>query len=357
MPNAKRYRSSLTIAATLTALAATPLLPTATAKTGPPPPPRTTNTQSSPTQHHAHVSTAYELPGDRAYPEGIAADPRTGDVYVGSYATGAVYKATPGKRAAEVFLPAGTDGRKTANGLKVDRSGRLWVTDSTAGVAVYDLRSRALIARFDVPGTPGGEPRMVNDVTIAADGTAYLTDSFRAVIYRVTPAQLEKTARHEGRRGELTAHLDLSGALEPQPAGTFTLNGLVADPTDPTGRRLFTVDMTGGDLYRVDTASGEIRKVTLHGGDLTNGDGLELRGSTLWAVHNTTNSITRWRLTDGGAAARLERRVTDEALQIPTTLVRSHGRTLVVRSQFDKGGPMGPGTPTTPFTVAAVDGI
>ncbi|MGW3666617.1 hypothetical protein [Streptomyces sp. NPDC005141] len=45
------------------------------------------------------------------------------------------------------------------------------------------------------------------------------------------------------------------------------------------------------------------------------------------------------------------------ALRIPTTLVRRRGRTLVVRSQFDKGGPMGPGTPETPFTVAWVHGI
>ncbi|MGH4034002.1 SMP-30/gluconolactonase/LRE family protein [Actinomycetota bacterium Odt1-20B] len=303
-------------------------------------------------QPHAHVSTAYELPGDRVYPEGIATDPRTGDVYVGSYTTGAVYKATPGHHRAEVFLPAGTDGRNTANGLRADRAGRLWVTDSTSGVSVYDLRSRTLLARFDVPG-PADAPRMVNDVAITPDGTAYLTDSSRAVIYRVTPRQLADASAH-GRRGELTVGHDLSATIAPHPADAYTLNGIVADPS---GRYLLTVDMTGGDLYRVDLTTGAVREVAARGGDFTNGDGMELRGHTLWVVQNRDNTVARWRLGGDGTTARLEREVTDPALQVPTTIAHSGGHALVVRSQFDKGGPMGPGTPTTPFTVADVDGI
>ncbi|MFF4351687.1 SMP-30/gluconolactonase/LRE family protein [Streptomyces sp. NPDC001530] len=294
------------------------------------------------------ISTAVELPGDRVYPEGIAVDPRTGDLYVGSYTTGAVYRATPGRRTAEVFLPAGTDGRTTANGLKVDRAGRLWVTDSTSGVDVYDLRTRALLARFDAPGDA---PRFVNDLAITADGSAYLTDSVREVVYRVTPAELARATAHGGRAALTTAY-DFSRVVAPHPSGTYTLNGIVAGD-----RCLFTVDMTGGDLYRIDLPTGDIRQVALFGGDLVNSDGLELVGGTLWATLNRTNTVTRWRLSADGTAARLERSVTDAALQIPTTLVRHGGRTLVVRSQFDKGGPMGPGTPETPFTVAWVHGI
>ncbi|MEU1037576.1 SMP-30/gluconolactonase/LRE family protein [Streptomyces sp. NPDC005551] len=325
-----------------TFLTAAALTVAATAVTAPPAAGAATRTAP------ARVTTAFELPGDRVYPEGIAADPRTGDLYVGSYATGAVYRATPGRRSAEVFLPGGTDGRTTANGLKADRAGRLWVTDSTSGVDVYDLRTRALLARFDVPGDA---PRFVNDLAITPDGSAYLTDSVREVIYRVTPAELARTAAHGGRSALTTAY-DLSGVLAPHPPGTFTLNGVVA-----TGHYLLTVDMTAGALHRVDLATGAIRPVTLSGGDLVNGDGLELVRGTLWAAHNATDTITRWRLSHDGTAARLERRVTDSALCIPTTLVRHGGRTLVVRSQFDKGGPMGPGTPRTPFTVARVHGI
>jgi sugar lactone lactonase YvrE len=91
---------------------------------------------------HPHVSTAFTLPDDRAYPEGIAVDPRTGDAYAGSFTTGAIYRAAAGSRTADVFLPAGADGRTTANGLKADRAGRLWVTDHITGIDVYDLRDR-----------------------------------------------------------------------------------------------------------------------------------------------------------------------------------------------------------------------
>ncbi|KUN08668.1 superoxide dismutase [Streptomyces yokosukanensis] len=294
------------------------------------------------------VRTAFTLPDDRAYPEGIALDPRTGDAYVGSFTTGAVYRAAAGSRAAEVFLAAGTDGRTTANGLKADRAGRLWVIDHTAGIDVYDLRDRSLLARFEAPQ---GDQHFLNDLAITADGTAYVTDSVRPLIYRITPADL---ARAHGGRAPLTAHVDLGRAVPPHGPDAYTLNGIVADPT---GHRLFVVDMTGGGLYRVDAADGSVRQVTLHGGDLVHGDGLELSHRTLWAAHNTSNTLTRWHLSPDGTEAHLSRTLTDPALQIPTTLAHTPHGLLVVRSQFDKGGPMGQGTPTTPFTVARVTGM
>ncbi|MFD8391542.1 SMP-30/gluconolactonase/LRE family protein [Streptomyces sp. NPDC059680] len=318
-------RTFLTGAAAATvALAA----PRATAATGP------------------RISTAFTLPDDRAYPEGIALDPRTGDAYVGSFTTGAIYRAAAGSRAAGVFLPAGADGRTTANGLKADRAGRLWVIDHTAGIDVYDLRDRSLLARFQVPQ---GDPHFINDLVIGADGTAYATDSVRPVIYRVTPAEVAR-----GGSAPLAAHFDLSGAVPRHSPNAYTLNGIAADPT---GRLLFAVDMTGGGLYRVDVTDGSVRQVALYGGDLVNGDGLELSHRTLWAAHNRTNALTRWHLSPDGTEAHLTRTLTTPDLQIPTTLAHTHHGLLVVRSQFDKGGPMGPGTPTTPFTVARVTGI
>ncbi|MBG0814482.1 SMP-30/gluconolactonase/LRE family protein [Planomonospora sp. ID82291] len=303
---------------------------------------------TAPAEARVRISTAHELPGDRVYPEGVAVDPRTGDLYAGSFADGTVFTMTPGRRTARVFLPAGADGRDTANGLKVDRAGRLWVTDSTAGVSVYDTRSRRLLARFEVPGE---EPRFVNDLALTPDGSAYLTDSVRAVVYRVTPAQLSRAA---GGTATLTPRFDLTGVLDPREPGAFSLNGIVADPS---GRHLLTADMVGGDLYRLDPASGAVARVALHGGDLLNADGLELQDGRLWAVHNTDHAISRWRVAADGSAARMERRVADEALRLPTTLVRVRGTLYVVRSQFDRGGPLGEGTPRRPFTIASVRGL
>ncbi|MEV7522372.1 SMP-30/gluconolactonase/LRE family protein [Streptomyces sp. NPDC091371] len=302
---------------------------------------------AAPPSADTRISTAFSIPGGKVYPEGIATDSRTHTVYVGSYADGTVYRARPGRTEAEVFLPAGTDGRHTANGLRVDARGRLWVTDSTAGVSVYDTATGSRLAHFEVAGDA---PRFVNDLTITPDGAAYLTDSIRGVIYRVTPGQLAAGS------GPLTAAYDLSPALRPRPAGGFSLNGIVADRA---GRHLLTVDMPEGDLYRVDLATGAVSRVDLGGRDMKAADGLDLApDGTLRVAHNTTNTLTRWHLTADGTRARLTRTVTDPSLQIPTTLTHTRGRTLVVRSQFDKGGPLTPstGTPTT-FTVASVRGL
>ncbi|MFI5861850.1 superoxide dismutase [Streptomyces sp. NPDC051546] len=100
--------------------------------------------------------------------------------------------------------------------------------------------------------------------------------------------------------------------------------------------------------------------MALTGGDLKTADGLDLApGGVLRAARNTRNTLSRWQVSADGARARLVRTLTDPSLQIPTTLARVPGRTLVVRSQFDKeGGPMpsADGAPTA-FTVAAVRGF
>ncbi|MFJ6794605.1 SMP-30/gluconolactonase/LRE family protein [Streptomyces sp. NPDC091268] len=310
------------------------------------------------------VSTAFTLPGAKVFPEGIAADPRTRTVYVGSYADGTVYRARPGRADAEVFLPAGRDGRHTANGLRVDARGRLWVVDSTRGVSVYDQATGNRLAHFEVadpagPADPSApaRPLFVNDLAITPDGTAYLTDSVRAVVYRVTPDQLATGS------GPLLPAYDLSGHLSPAPAGSFSLNGITADRA---GRYLLTVDMTAGDLFRIDLGTGAISRVALEGGgsspggSLVHADGLDLApDGTLRVALNTVNTLSSWRLTPDGTRARLTRTLTDPSLQIPTTLVHTPGRTLVVRSQFDrKGGVMPPGTqPPTPFTIASITGL
>ena len=305
-----------------------------------------------PGQARIRISTAYALPGDRVYPEGITTDPYTGALYAGSFHDGTIFKMTPGRRVAAEFLPAGADGRTAALGLKIDRARRLWAVDANAGVAVYDIPSRHLLARFDVPGNGA---RLVNDLAIAPDGSAYITDSLRSVVYRVTPRQLAR-ARERGGRAPLTPAFDLAGVLEPHEPGNTTLNGIVADSA---GRYLLTVDMAGGDLYRIGLSSGEVRKVALRGGDVWQGDGMELRHGKLWVAHPIpdANAISRWRITPSGRTATMELRIVDQTLQLPTTLLRENGRLYVVRSQFDKGGPVGPGTPHIPFTIAVVRGI
>src|SRR5262249_3066905 len=81
-----------------------------------------------------------------------------------------------------VFLPGGGDSRTVALGMKVGRHNRLYVAGGPLGqIFVYDITSRALIAKF----TTGVSPTFINDVTIAPNGDAYFTDSFSPFLYRV----------------------------------------------------------------------------------------------------------------------------------------------------------------------------
>ncbi|OJF84079.1 hypothetical protein NS14008_07310 [Nocardia seriolae] len=241
------------------------------------------------------VRGAYELP-DRAYPESIAVDPRTGDIYASSFRTGTVYRGRPGTTAAETFLPAGADGRTTANGVKVDANGRLWVIDHV-----------------------------------------------RNVVYRVGAEQLADALAHGGQGGTLRDYADLGATKDPAARNPMTLNGIAADDA---GEYLIVADMTDGDLYRVTTEPQPVvHRVTLTGGDALDADGLELHADTLWVVHNKGNAVSRWQLTADGTKAEPRHRVTDPALDIPTAIAHTGDRALITVSQFDKNGPYGTGTP------------
>lgn len=214
---------------------------------------------------------------------------------------------------------------------------------------MYDTGTRARLASFELPE---GQP-FVNDLTITPDGSVYLTDSVAPVVYRITAAELTDAMAHGGK-GELRPFADLGSAKDPAAQSPTLLNGIVSDPA---GRYLLVVDMGTGKLYRITLdADRSITEVTQHGGTMINGDGLEMRGDTLWVVQNKDNTVSRWQISDNGANATRQQRITDAALAIPTTIAHAGDRALVVISQFDRGGPMGAGTPG-PFTVAAIDGI
>jgi hypothetical protein len=66
---------------------------------------------------------------------------------------------------AEQFFPAGADGRTAALGMKIDQSRPLWAIDAQDGVAGYDLRSRRLLARFDVTGEEAHDASPLKAVT------------------------------------------------------------------------------------------------------------------------------------------------------------------------------------------------
>ncbi len=284
----------------------------------------------------------YELPPDGVYPEGVAVNRRIGTLYVGSATTGAVYRGTLDNPALSLFLPAGADGRVSALGLKIDRFGRLLIAGGASGkVWVHDSQSGALLFTFSANFAPG--TGILNDIAITPQGDVYVTDSFSPTLWRIPAAAL-------GRRAPATGTLEAIelGAPYQQQAG-FNVNGIV--PTFD-GRFLVFVQSNTGKLFRMTLSTRAIIEVDLRGGSMLNADGLELLGNRLYAI--ASGALVELRLSDRFTTASIVSQRVDSSFAFPTTLAIARGRALVVNSQFDRGGPVGPGTPVFPFTVSSI---
>jgi Cu-Zn family superoxide dismutase len=160
------------------------------------------------------------------------------------------------------------------------------------------------------------------------------------VIYRVAP---------NGNGGyTLERWLPLAGTAIEYKAG-FNLNGIVVSPSD---KYLFTVQSNTGTLYRIDIATKQVVPLDVGGATFAGGDGLWMRGNTLYVLQNQREVITEIRVQPNQARGTVMGETTDPSFMFPTSLVGARGRLLVVNSQFDKRGPGL--TPVLPFTVSVV---
>jgi sugar lactone lactonase YvrE len=291
----------------------------------------------------------YLLPDDARYPEGIAADNKSGTFYVSSFADGSIYRGDVRKEDVKRFLAGGQDGRMQAIGLTLAEEGRLYVAGGGTGkVFIYETSSNNpdLIRSFSTQGASG----FLNDVTVnPRSGDTYITDSFVPILWRV-PAD---AVTDDSPEGQLDPWLDLSRTAIQYKEG-FNLNGIVATPD---GRYLLTVQSNTGNLYRIDTQTEQVTPVELGGAKLTNGDGLVLTDNTLYVIRNqgVITKITLDKNFKSGDVAEEDTSVPFPE-DFPTTGALVGGRLLVVNSQFNtEGGPVGGTTPPEiPFTVSAM---
>ncbi len=123
-----------------------------------------------------------------------------GTVYFGSMAKGTIYRALPGASQAEPWILASSAGLTRVLGvLADDRTGTLWVcqnaTDGRGGAPVtgqtalrsFDLKTGAPKGTYPFPPDPG----ICNDIAVSADGTAYVSESFRGRVHRLKPGAHE----------------------------------------------------------------------------------------------------------------------------------------------------------------------
>lgn len=250
-------------------------------------------------------------------PEGIEAG-NGNTVYVGSVGNGAVWVANV-RTGAGRPLVQGAPNERSATGIEYDR-GRLWVGGARFGnVLVYSARSGQLLRQIQL--ATGSGATFVNDL-VTTPRAVYLTDSQRPVLYKVALSQ-------RGAPGAVTA-IQLSGDYQ-HLAGQFNLNGIVATPG---GRTLIAVQSAARKLYRINPQSGVAKLIDLGGYDLSNGDGLLLRGRTLWVTQNRDNRVAVFELSPDLTKATLLRTITDPGnLDVPT-IDRVGRRLYVVNARF-----------------------
>ncbi|MGW4324354.1 SMP-30/gluconolactonase/LRE family protein [Nocardia sp. NPDC004573] len=285
------------------------------------------------TAHRPDPRTTIELPAG-FQPEGIAIGP--GPVaYFGSRADGSIYRADLMTGRGGILGPGpGTP----ALGLRIDHRARLFVAGGTGGDArVVDADTGTVLVRYQL-GTP--PDTFVNDVVLTPTG-AWFTDSRAPVLYHLPI----------GDDGVLppppaVVRRPLTGDIRHEP-GAINANGIVRTP-DGTG--LIVMQSVTGRLFRVDPATGVTRQVDLGGETLPNGDGLLLRGRTLFVVQNRSNAIAVVSLDPAGTAGTVEQRVTDPRFDVPTTVAMFGDRLYLPNARYTT-----PPAPDTSYDSVAID--
>ena len=132
-------------------------------------------------------------------PEGVEYDMANERLLTGSLAEGSIYQLHNDGRMSEVVIDAelvssvGIEVDETRNRLLVANSDRSVFESGGTGQAklgVYNLATTERIAMIDLAATVGDVPEapthFANDVAVADNGTAYITDTRMNVIYEVT---------------------------------------------------------------------------------------------------------------------------------------------------------------------------
>ncbi len=160
-----------------------------------------------------------------------------------------------------------------------------------------------------------------NDVTVDAQGNAYVTDSFSNLIYKVDP------------QNNATVFFEDAARLGPQAPGTFGFNGIVFHPDG----YLLVVKSDEGAIYKVplNNPAGYAKVTTPQGLSLVGADGLLLQdNTTLQVVTNDQAKVLRLATTDGFASATLSGTFATQP-QFPTTLARRDGASYVLYANLD----------------------
>jgi hypothetical protein len=298
----------------------------------------------------APVASAANFPATIALPDGFNPEGITtgagNRIYVGSLANGAIW-AGNARTGTGDLINAGAAGRVAVGLDYEDRTARLWVAGGMTGmVHAFDAMSGVLLRSYEVTGVHG----FLNDVVVT-NRAVYVTDSnVQQLIVIPLAANGALPAADAISTIALTGDLSYSGG--------FNANGIVA-----ARGWLVLIQSNEGLLFRVNPSTGATVEITRNtsgfsaaAATIQTGDGLELRGSTLYVVRNnvdgsTSEAVLVHRLGAGLTTARLLGIVTSPALDVSTTATLAAGRLWVVNARFTT-----PVTPATDYWITRLPG-
>ncbi|MFP4207843.1 MAG: SMP-30/gluconolactonase/LRE family protein [Wenzhouxiangella sp.] len=141
-----------------------------------------------------------QLPEDLAMPEGIARDPASGRVFVGSVRDGRILARVNGEEWSVFAAPEMVEGLASVFALAVDSErGHLWVATgmapqfegfdpdavSPSALIKLDLASGERIGHYRVASD--SKAQLLGSMVVADDGTVYAADTRQPVVFRLAP--------------------------------------------------------------------------------------------------------------------------------------------------------------------------
>jgi sugar lactone lactonase YvrE len=268
-------------------------------------------------------------------PEGITIG-RQATAYLGSLADGDII-AVNLRTGKQRLISEGLGPNFPSVGLKIDNRGRLFVAGGPAGTGrVIDVRTGKIIRSYQFATAP----TFINDVVLTRR-YAWFTDSQQAQLYGVPLGRGGKP----GRQTDVVT-LPLTGDWQQVP-NVFNANGIAQTPNR---KALLVVNSTTGWLFRVDPRTGVATRVDLGGASLTNGDGLLVRGKTLYVVRNQLNKVAVIRLNASGTRGRLVDTLKSPDFDFPTTVAAFGNSLYLPNARFTT-----PPTPDTAYWITRID--
>jgi sugar lactone lactonase YvrE len=273
----------------------------------------------------------YRLPGEEVFAEGVAV--RGDTYYVTGAGSGKIYRGDLDEPTASEFIDTGFGG---LGGIKV--VGDRLLVARFFGVSLYDRQTGTRVATW-----VGADGTHTNDVAIAPNGDAYITDSERPVLYRIPAAELRNPSAAEQ---DLPVFLEWADPpYSDYVPGFIEANGIVATPD---GKYLLVVHYSDGILFRVRLSDEHVKQVDLGRYRVISGDGMVITdANVLYVVRPFGSLVAKFQLDARYQRGRLLSETTDTSFQTPTTAAIAGDRLLVVNSQFN--GPFQP-----PWTVSSI---